>query len=135
HLYPAFPYTAYTKMSDADISALYAYLRTIEPVQSRAPENALSFPYNQRWALGLWKTLYLDAGEYQPDTTQSAEWNRGAYLVEALGHCGACHSPRGILGGQSADAAMTGGEFFDRVRGEESREWSAPNLTSSQNGL
>nr|WP_298721224.1 cytochrome c [uncultured Steroidobacter sp.] len=135
HLYPAFPYTAYTKMSDADVSALYAYLRTIEPVQSRAPQNELRFPYNQRWALRLWKALYLDAGEYKQDTAQSAEWNRGAYLVEALGHCGACHSPRGVLGGQSADAAMTGGEYIDRVRSEESREWSAPNLTSSQNGL
>jgi len=135
HLYPAFPYTAYTKMSDADIAALYAYLKTIEPTQSRAPQNELRFPYNQRWALGLWKTFYLDAGEYQQDNTQSAEWNRGAYLVEALGHCGACHSPRGFLGGQSADDAMTGGEYMDRVRGEQSREWSAPNLTSSENGL
>jgi mono/diheme cytochrome c family protein len=135
HLYPAFPYTAYTKMSDADIAALYAYLKTIEPAKSPAPENQLKFPFSQRWALGFWKTLYLDAGEYKPDTTQSAEWNRGAYLVEALGHCGACHSPRGLLGGQSADEAMTGGEYTDRVRGGEHREWSAPNLTSSQNGL
>ncbi|WP_116811793.1 c-type cytochrome [Steroidobacter cummioxidans] len=135
HLYPAFPYTAYTKMSDEDIAALYAYLRTIDPVKAPAKENALSFPYNQRWALGLWKALYHDEVEFESDASKSAEWNRGAYLVEALGHCGACHSPRGFLGGQSVSDAMTGGEYLDRVPTGEYRTWSAPNLTGAPNGL
>jgi mono/diheme cytochrome c family protein len=135
NLYPAFPYTAYSKMTNEDVAALYAYFKSIEPVVSAPTENELRFPYSQRWALSVWKALYHEAGEYKPDASRSAEWNRGAYLVEALSHCGACHSPRNFLGGQSAEQAMTGGEYTDRVPGGELREWAAPNLTPSPNGL
>ncbi len=138
HLSPAFPYPAYTKLSDEDVAALFAYLQTLAPVGYAAPENDLHFPFSQRWALGLWKAIYFREGRFAPDQAQSAQWNRGAYLVEGLGHCGACHSPRNFLGAQSADMAMTGGEYLEKVPGgapRTGREWSAPNLTSAPNGL
>lgn len=135
HLYPAFPYTAYTKMSDEDVSALFAYLKVIKPVNAKTPENEMSFPANQRWALGVWKTLYFDEGRFEADASQSEEWNRGAYLVEGLGHCSACHSPRNFMGAEKASMAMTGGEYNDKVATGEIRQWSAPNLTSAPNGL
>lgn len=134
HLYPVFPYDAFTKLSDEDIAALYAYLKTVPPVSSAPPENALGFPYNQRWALGLWKALYFDAGRYEPDPEQSAQWNRGAYLVEGLAHCGACHTPRNFLGARDDSLAMTGGTYMDSVEGKLSA-WSAANLTSADSGL
>ena len=135
HLYPAFPYTAFTKLSDADISALYAYLKTLEPVNYAAPANELDFPYNQRWALGIWKILYFQEGAFVADKSRSAQWNRGAYLVESLGHCSSCHSPRNFLGAERADLAMTGGEYSDKVADGTVRSWSAPNLTSAPTGL
>lgn len=134
HLYPVFPYTSYAKVSDEDIEAIYAYLKTITPVKSTPPENDLSFPFNQRWALGLWKTLFLDQDQFEADPSQSEEWNRGAYLVEGLGHCSMCHTPRNFLGAENASLAMTGGTYMDRVEGKLSA-WSAPNLTSADSGL
>ena len=133
HLYPAFPYTAYTKLSDEDVAALYAYFMTLKPVNAPARENELGFPYNQRWALGGWKMLFFDEGRFQPTASRSAEWNRGAYLVESLGHCSACHAPRNLLGAEKS--GMTGGEISDRVATGEIRTWSAPNLTNVPNGL
>jgi mono/diheme cytochrome c family protein len=135
HLYPVFPYTSYTLLKDEDVAALFAYFKSLPPVRAAVPENELSFPYNQRWALGLWKMLYFDSRRFEPDRSKSEEWNRGAYLVEGLGHCGMCHSPRNFLGGQSANEAMTGGVYLDRVPSGEIREWAAPNLTSAPNGL
>ncbi|WP_129778261.1 c-type cytochrome [Peristeroidobacter soli] len=135
HLYPAFPYTAYTKLSDEDVAALYAFLKIVPPVSEQPPQNEMGFPFNQRWALGLWKTMFFDAGRFQPDSAQSPEWNRGAYLVESLGHCSACHSPRNFLGAEQTSKAYTGGEYTDKVVTGESRPWSAPNLTSAKNGL
>jgi mono/diheme cytochrome c family protein len=135
HLYPAFPYTSFTKIDDADVAALYAYFKSLAPVRYTPPENELSFPANQRWALGIWKALYFEEGRFQPDKNQTPEWNRGAYLVEGLGHCGACHTPRNFLGAEKASLAMTGGEFLDRVPGGDVRTWAAPNLTSADNGL
>lgn len=135
HLYPVFPYTAYTKVTDEDAAALFAYLQSVPAVSSPPPENEMSFPYNQRWLMGLWKALFFDEGPYQPVAAQSSEWNRGAYLVEGLGHCSACHSPRNFLGAERSDAAMTGGTYLDRVLSGEVRPWSAPNLTSAANGL
>ncbi len=135
HLYPAFPYTAYTKLNDQDVSALYSYIKSLPPANAEAPKNELKFPYNQRWALRFWKMLYFDEGRFEPDPSQSAEWNRGAYLTNGLAHCGECHSPRNFLGGQSTADAMTGGELMDLVPGGFSRKWSAPNLTSAPNGL
>lgn len=134
HLYPVFPYTSYAKVSDEDIEAIYAYLKTIAPVKSTPPENDLSFPYNQRWTLGLWKTLFLDKDQFEADPAQSEEWNRGAYLVEGLGHCSMCHTPRNFLGAENASLAMTGGTYMARVEGKLSA-WSAPNLTSADSGL
>lgn len=135
HLYPAFPYTAYTKISDDDVSALYAYLKIIKPVKASPPANEMSFPASQRWALGVWKAMHFDAGRFEPDPAQSPEWNRGAYLVEALGHCSACHSPRNFMGAERTSEAMTGGVYNDKVASGEVRAWSAPNLTNAANGL
>jgi mono/diheme cytochrome c family protein len=135
HLYPAFPYTSFTKISDADVAALFRYLRSVAPVSEPARQNELRFPYNQRWALGLWKALYFDEGRYTALSGQSAQWNRGAYLVEGLAHCSACHSPRNFLGAEQSDMAFTGGEYLDKVPGGEVRAWSAPNLTQAANGL
>ena len=135
HLYPAFPYTAFTKLSDADVAALFAYLKTLQPVSYEAPANGLGFPYNQRWTLGIWKMLFFDDGRFVADKSRSAQWNRGAYLVESLGHCSSCHSPRNFLGAERSDLAMTGGEYSDKVPGGDIRTWSAPNLTSAKNGL
>lgn len=134
HLYPVFPYTSYAKVSDEDIAAIYAYLKTIVPVSSTPPENDLGFPYNQRWALGLWKTVFHDESRFEPEPEQSDEWNRGAYLVEGLGHCSMCHTPRNFLGANDSGLAMTGGTYETRFEGRLST-WSAPNLTSADSGL
>jgi mono/diheme cytochrome c family protein len=135
HLYPVFPYTSFTKIADADINALFAYLKSVPAVSAKAPENDLSFPYSQRWLMSLWNKLYLTEGPFKPDARQSATSSRGAYLVEALGHCSACHSPRNSLGAESTDDAFTGGVYNDKVPGGAVRQWSAPNLTSAPNGL
>ena len=135
HLYPAFPYTAFTKVTDEDIAALFAYIRSIPAVDQVTPENDMSFPFNLRSLMSVWKAVYFDAGPFVPDEAQSAEWNRGAYLVEALAHCSSCHSPRNLLGAERADMAMTGGAYTDGVPGGAMRPWSAPNLTSAQSGL
>ncbi len=135
HLYPAFPYTAYTRVSNEDIAAIFAYLQSLPPVKQDAPENELDFPYNQRALMGFWKALFFEPGEFEPNQAQSAEWNRGAYLVEALAHCSACHSPRNSLGAEQIELAMSGGEYLDKVLSGHYRPWSAPDLTSSSAGL
>lgn len=135
HLYPVFPYTAFTRVTDEDVAALFAYLRSIPAVRSAPPENALSFPFNIRSLMVFWKSLFFDAGVFAADASKSAEWNRGAYLVESLTHCGACHSPRNYLGAESASLAMTGGEYAAETRGGTLRPWSAPDLTSAESGL
>lgn len=134
HLYPVFPYTSYTKVSDEDIAAIYAYLKTVSPVKYTPPENELGFPFNQRWTLGLWKALFFKEGQYEPQPAQSAEWNRGAYLVEGLGHCGMCHTPRNFMGAPVNDLALAGGTYTTRFEGRLS-SWSASNLTSATEGL
>jgi mono/diheme cytochrome c family protein len=110
HLYPTFPYDHFTNVSDEDDSALYAYLMTRPPVHAPARANQLSFPLDQRVVVAGWKLLFLHRGTYQPDPSQSAEWNRGAYLVEGLAHCGACHTPRNALGAERATASFAGGD-------------------------
>jgi mono/diheme cytochrome c family protein len=110
HLYPTFPYDHFTNVSDDDDRALYAFLMTREPVHAPARENQLSFPFNQRVVVAGWKLLFLHAGTYKPDTTKSAEWNRGAYLVDGLAHCGACHTPRNALGAERSAATFAGGD-------------------------
>ena len=110
HLYPTFPYDHFTNVSDDDNRALYAFLMTRQPVRAQPRENQLSFPFNQRAAVAGWKLLYLRHGTYQPDASKSAEWNRGAYLVEGLAHCGACHTPRNSLGAERTQASFAGGD-------------------------
>ena len=95
-LYPAMPYTSYTYVSDADALAIKAYLFSLPPVRATPPANTLSFPFNQRWAMMFWSAIFNPDTRYEPDTSKSAEWNRGAYLAEALAHCGECHTPRNL---------------------------------------
>src|SRR5450432_4136429 len=110
HLYPTFPYDHFTNVSDEDDRALYAYLMTREAVHAPARENQLAFPLNQRVVVAGWKLLFLHRGTYRPDPANIAEWNRGAYLVEGLAHCGACHTPRNALGAERASASFAGGD-------------------------
>jgi mono/diheme cytochrome c family protein len=95
-LYPAMSFTSYTYMTDADALAIKAYLFSLPPVRAAAPANTLAFPFNQRWSLVFWSTLFNPDTRFQPDTSKSPEWNRGAYLAEALAHCGECHTPRNL---------------------------------------
>lgn len=110
HLYPAFPYDHFTLVTDEDNRALYAYLMTRVPVRAEPPENDLIFPLGFRPLLAGWKFLFLDEGPFEPVAEQSAEWNRGAYLSEGLGHCGACHTPRNALGAVDTSRHFGGGE-------------------------
>ncbi|MGQ7794469.1 cytochrome c [Faunimonas sp. B44] len=110
HLYPAFPYDHYTRVTDDDVGALYAYLMTRRPVTAEAPANDLPFPYNIRPLLAGWKLVYLDEGAFRPDPNRSEAWNRGAYLAEGLGHCGSCHTPRNRFGALEAERHWAGGE-------------------------
>jgi mono/diheme cytochrome c family protein len=95
-LYPAMPYTSYTYITDADALAIKAYLFSLAPVRAAPPENTLAFPFNQRWAMNFWSVLFNPDTRFEPDTSKSPEWNRGAYLAEALAHCGECHTPRNL---------------------------------------
>jgi mono/diheme cytochrome c family protein len=95
-LYPAMPYTSYTYISDDDALAIKAYLFSLPPVRAPAPANTLAFPFNQRWAMMFWSALFNRDVRYEPDTSKTPEWNRGAYLAEALAHCGECHTPRNL---------------------------------------
>jgi mono/diheme cytochrome c family protein len=135
HLYPVFPYTAFTKVTDEDVVAIFAYLKSVPAVRQQAPENKLSFPFNMRSLMSVWKAMFFNVGTFAANDSESAEWNRGAYIVEALAHCGACHSPRNYLGAEDADRAMSGGVYADKVPNGTIRPWSAPNLTSAPNGL
>ena len=109
HLYPALPYPHFTRATDADIEALYAFLMTRQPVQATVPPNRLPFPLDVRTTLAGWNLLFLHPGAWTPDPAQSPEWNRGAYLVEAVGHCGACHTPHNALGAERDTQALGGG--------------------------
>ncbi|BAF88718.1 putative cytochrome-c oxidase protein [Azorhizobium caulinodans ORS 571] len=120
-LYPALPYPYYTKVRRDDLVAIKAYLDTLDPVRNEAPPNGLPFPLNVRTALLGWNMLFFTPGEFKPDAAKSEEWNRGAYLVEGLGHCGACHTPKNQLGGDKTDKVLAGGVLD---------EWYAPNLGS-----
>jgi alcohol dehydrogenase (quinone), cytochrome c subunit len=132
-LYPAFPYTSFTKVTDADVQAIYAYLRTLRPVRYTPPSNDIAF--NQRWTMIVWNALFFKPGRYTRTAAQSAEWNRGAYLSEGLGHCGACHTPRNLSMAEIADRAFAGGDLQDKVTDNRIRRWSAVNLTPSSTGL
>jgi mono/diheme cytochrome c family protein len=133
HLFPAFPYTSFTKVSDADIQAIYAYLRTVPAVRYQPPDNGVLFA--MRWPMALWNALFFKPGRYDIKLSQSAESNRGAYLVEGLGHCGACHTPRNLLLAEKSDQAYHGGVLQAAVGKHEERRWSAVDLTNNSRGL
>lgn len=120
-LYPAFPYTAYSLLTREDVLAIKTYLFSLKPVHAKPPENALWFPFNQRYLMFFWDRLFNRGEQFQPVAERPLEWNRGAYLVEALGHCGECHTERNLLFGLKSNRKFGGTE----VRG-----WQAYNLSS-----
>jgi mono/diheme cytochrome c family protein len=122
HLYPAFPYDHYTHVDDADLGALYAFLMSRVAVSSRAPRNEMIFPLGFRPLLAGWKLMFLRETKYRPIAAQSEEWNRGAYLVEGLGHCGDCHTPRNLAGAE---------ERTHQYQGGVAEGWNCPPLDSS----
>jgi len=109
HYYPAFPYTSYAGMKLDDVRHLMAFLRTLAPVEGRARDHDLPFPFNIRRTLGVWKAMFLDTAPVRDDPARDASWNRGRYLTEALAHCSECHSPRNALGGLVAGRRYAGG--------------------------
>jgi nicotinate dehydrogenase subunit B len=124
-LYPVFPYTSFQNTSDDDLKALYAYLMTQTPVRSRAPETKLAYPFSVRPLMAAWNGLFLGRNTFAASATQSAQWNRGAYLVNGLGHCSACHTPRNALGAEKTGAAFMGGGMAEG--------WEAPALSTLSN--
>lgn len=124
-LYPAFPFTSYTKVTRADSDAIYAYLRSVAPVGVPSRPHELRFPFNNRNLLIGWRTLFFREGEFKDDPTKSVEWNRGAYLVEGLGHCSMCHTSINLMGGPVNSAAFAGGLI-------PLQNWYAPSLTSNK---
>jgi mono/diheme cytochrome c family protein len=122
NLYPAFPYTSYRHMELNDVRDLFAYLKTLLPVAGKVRRHDLTFPFNIRRLVGAWKLLFLTGGPYVPDPSKTAEWNRGAYLVNGPGHCGECHSPRNALGAIIESERFAGGPSPD------GKGW-VPNIT------
>lgn len=120
YLYPAMPYPHFTKIEEADLKALWAYLRSLPAIKKPRKANGLSFPFSIRSLMFFWRILFFDEGFYQTDKTKSAAWNRGAYLVEALAHCGACHTPRNFMGATIPS---------ERFEGSHIDTWYAPNIT------
>jgi mono/diheme cytochrome c family protein len=127
HLYPAFPYTSYTALSRADVLAIKAYVFSLPPVKLPERSNELSFPFNQRWAMGFWNAAFFKSQRFKNDELKPAQWNSGAYLATALGHCAECHTPRNVAFGLKHGSELAGAE----VQG-----WNAYNITSdSQDGI
>jgi mono/diheme cytochrome c family protein len=122
HYFPVFPYTSYTLMRDQDALAMKAYLFSLQAVTRKNRDHDVGRPFRWRWPMRFWKLLYFDEGEFAADDNQDGEWNRGAYLVTALAHCGECHTPRNIAGGLDRDLWMAGTE--DGPEGD-----AAPNIT------
>ncbi len=120
HLYPAMPYNSFTLMTRDDALAIKAYLFSLPPVHATAPENQMRFPFDQRWLMAFWNLLNNPDRRFQPDPGKSAEWNRGAYLVEALGHCAQCHTPRNLMQGLKSSKAYAG---------ETQQGWLAYNIS------
>jgi mono/diheme cytochrome c family protein len=125
HYYPAFPYTSYQRMRQADVRDLFAYLMTLPAVEGRARDHDLPLPFKLRRAVGVWKFLFLDGEGFQPDPARSQHWNRGAYLVNGPGHCAECHSPRNRLGGIIARERFAGGPD------PEGSDGQIPNITQA----
>jgi mono/diheme cytochrome c family protein len=127
HYYPAFPYASYQRMDVGDLRDLFAYLKTLPAVAGRVRDHDLPFPFNIRRTLGGWKLLFLDGMPFQPEPSQSAQWNRGAYLANGPGHCAECHSPRNALGGIVESQRFAGGPNPDG-------EGWVPNITQKRLG-
>lgn len=123
-LYPAFPYTEYTKITREDSNAIFAYLQSLPPIQRQNPPSQIHFPFNFRPLIYIWRAFYFEQGIYQPEAGKSDEWNRGAYLVQGLGHCNACHTTRNPLGASRGEI-LGGGQLMGS-------NWYAPSLTSLQ---
>jgi len=123
-LYPAFPYPNYTRITRTDADAIHAYLRSLAPVHLQNRPHELRFPFDQQAALAVWRALYFRAAPFEPDPARTAGWNRGAYLVEGLGHCNACHASRNLLGATSNPLDLAGGLI-------PVQNWYAPSLTSA----
>lgn len=128
YLYPAMPFPYYARMSRDDVEAIRAYLNTVTAVHNdiRGNQNQLPFPLNIRTAMTVWDRLYFKPGKFQAHADKSEEWNRGAYLVQGPGHCGACHTPKTVLGGDETSKAL---------RGYALQGWFAPDITSGQGAL
>jgi mono/diheme cytochrome c family protein len=124
-MYPAMPFGSYTKVTRADSDAIFAYLRSVPPVHRPDTPHDLRFPFDNRSLILGWRTLFFQEGEYNPDPAKSADWNRGAYLVQGLGHCAMCHTPINALGGNSDSKAFEGGLI-------PMQNWYAPSLTSNK---
>jgi mono/diheme cytochrome c family protein len=122
-LYPAMPYPSYTKMSTEDVLAIRAFLKTVDAVPVKIEPNQLPFPFNIRLAMAVWNALNFTSGRLEPDPTKSDEWNRGRYLVDALGHCGTCHTPKNLLGAENPD---------EYLQGSVLQGWFAPSLTADR---
>jgi mono/diheme cytochrome c family protein len=120
YLYPAMPYTNYTKITSQDMHALWAYVRSLQPVRHQVPADSLLFPMNVRSSVLVWRTLYFKPGAFQRDPKQSDEWNRGEYLVDVLGHCDQCHTPRSVAQGLKSNRELTGAQI---------EGWYAPNIS------
>jgi mono/diheme cytochrome c family protein len=126
-LYPAFPYTSFTLVNRQDSDALFAYLKTLPPVSRRNTPHELRRPFDQRWMLGLWRLLFFRPADFRPEGTRSAPWNRGAYLVQGLGHCSACHARRNALAAFDEAGALAGGMITGLG-------WYAPSLQDPREG-
>jgi cbb3-type cytochrome c oxidase subunit III len=125
-LYPAMPFPYYSRMSREDVKDIRAYLNTIAPARNAVRVNRLPFPLNLRASMIFWDAIYFTPGEFHPDDSKSKEWNRGAYLVQGPGHCGACHTPKSFLGGDKSSEALQGYVL---------QGWTAPDITSGQGPL
>jgi mono/diheme cytochrome c family protein len=134
HYFPAFPYPSYQHAKIVDIRDLFAYLKTLAPVPGKARDHDVPFPLNIRRNIGIWKWLFLDGKPFVPDMARSAQWNRGAYLVNSLGHCAECHSPRNFLGGIVAAQRFAGGPnpegegWIPNITQKGIGDWSAKDI-------
>jgi mono/diheme cytochrome c family protein len=134
HYFPAFPYTTYAHARISDIRDLFAYLKTLAPVTGKVRDHDVAFPFDIRRNIGIWKLLFMDDKRFAPDTTRSAQWNRGAYLVNSLGHCAECHSPRNFLGGIIAAQRFAGGPdpdgkgFVPNITQKGISDWSEKDI-------
>jgi mono/diheme cytochrome c family protein len=134
HYFPAFPYSSYQHAKIEDVRDLFAYLKTLPAVGGKVRNHDVPFPFNIRRLVSGWKFLFFDGKSFEPDGTQTAQWNRGAYLVSGLGHCAECHSPRNVLGGIVASQRFAGGPdpegdgWVPNITQKGLSDWSAKDI-------